>query len=449
MRDRSQIRKLAENLKIPVTEAILQSFKNISRREGQNFTLFAACPNSEAVLKAALLAAKRANAPIKLAATLNQVDLDGGYTKWSQERFVQRTFEFAQEVGYEGPVVIALDHGGPYLKDLHRIQNWPFERAMAAVKESLSACLLAGYDLLHIDATVDPAFEDRASVPMEVVVDRTVELIEHVEYVRTERQLPPVSYEVGTEEVEGGMTEPEDFRRFLELLKEQLLRHNLRDVWPCFVVGRVGTNLHTTTFSPDIAMKLAEIAATYGSVIKGHYTDYVVNLEAYPVSGVGGANVGPEFSDAEYSALINLVEIEEKMASEGKVTSLSNLDQILKNAVVASHRWEKWRRGDELGRSFDELSSERQSWLIRTGCRYIWTEDRVVEARRKLYRNLSGRGVEADKVVTEKIVKVMMKYFRAFNLIDSLPKIKSELLRQMRQQYPNVARRDRMPLSQS
>jgi len=432
MRDRSQIRKLAENLKIPVTEAILQSFKNISRRERRNFTLFAACPNSEAVLKAALLAAKRADAPIKFAATLNQVDLDGGYTKWSQERFVQRAFGFAQEVGYEGPVVIALDHGGPYLKDLHRIQNWPFERAMAAVKESLSACLQAGYDLLHIDATVDPAFGGRASVPMEVVVDRTVELIEHVEYVRTERQLPPVSYEVGTEEVEGGMTEPEDFRRFLELLKDQLLRHNLRDVWPCFIVGRVGTDLHTSTFSPNIAMKLAEIAATYGSVIKGHYTDYVVNLEAYSASGVGGANVGPEFSDAEYSGLINLVEMEEKLASEGKVASLSNLNRVLKDAVVASRRWEKWLRGDELERSFDEISTERQSWLVRTGCRYIWTEDRVVKARKKLYRNLSGSGVEADKVVIEKIVKVMMKYFRAFNLIDSLPKIKSELLRQMR-----------------
>jgi len=432
MKDRSQIRKLAEALEIPITEAILQSFKNISRRERRNFTIFAACPNSEAVLKAALVAAKRANAPIKFAATLNQVDLDGGYTKWNQERFVKRALEFAQEVGYEGPVIIALDHGGPYLKDLHRMQSWPLKRAMAAVKESLSACLLAGYDLLHIDATVDPAFKGRAPVPMEIVVDRMVELIEHVEHVRVERQLPPVSYEVGTEEVGGGLTDPEDFRRFLELLKERLLEYNLRDVWPCFVVGRVGTDLHTTTFSPNVAVKLVEIAATYGSVIKGHYTDYVVNLEAYPASGVGGANVGPEFSDAEYSGLMNLVEMEEKLASEDKVTALSNLDRVLKDAVVASRRWEKWRQSDELGMSFNELSSDRQSWLIRTGCRYIWTEDRVVEVRRKLYQNLLRNGVQADKLVIERIVEVMMKYFRAFNLVDTLPKIKSELrLRQM------------------
>jgi len=435
MKDRSQIRKIAETLEIPITEAILQSFKNISRRERRNFTLFAACPNSEAVLKAALVAAKRANAPIKFAATLNQVDLDGGYTKWNQESFVQRALEFAQEIGYDGPVIIALDHGGPYVKDLHRMENWPFERAMAAAKESLSACLLAGYDLLHIDATLDPAFKGRASVPMEIVVDRTVELIEHVEHVRDERQLPPVSYEVGTEEVEGGMTNPEDFKKFLEHLKERLLKHNLQDVWPCFIVGRVGTDLHTTTFDSNIATKLVEIAATYGSAIKGHYTDYVVKLEAYPASGVGGANVGPEFSDAEYTALMNLLEMEEKLASERKVASLSNLDRVLKDAVVASHRWEKWLRGDELARSFNELSTERQSWLIRTGCRYIWTENRVVEARMKLYQNLSRSGVEADKTVIEKIVELMMKYFRAFNLIDTLPKIQSEL-QQIRSRVP-------------
>ena len=108
------------------------------------------------------------------------------------------------------------------------------------------------------------------------------------------------------------------------------------------------------------------------------------------------------------------------------------MDRVLKDAVVASRRWEKWRQSDELGRSFDELSSERQSWLIRTGCRYIWTEDRVVEARRKLYQNLLRNGVQADKLVIERIVEVMMKYFRAFNLVDSLPKIESELsLRKM------------------
>ena len=40
-----------------------------------------------AVIKAAFRSAKRNNAPIKFAATLNQVDCDGGYTGMTQSVF--------------------------------------------------------------------------------------------------------------------------------------------------------------------------------------------------------------------------------------------------------------------------------------------------------------------------------------------------------------------------
>jgi len=57
---------------------ILKQIKTISANTGTPRTIFAACPNSLAVIKASLRAAKRNNAPVKFAATLNQVDLDGG-----------------------------------------------------------------------------------------------------------------------------------------------------------------------------------------------------------------------------------------------------------------------------------------------------------------------------------------------------------------------------------
>ena len=89
--------------------------------------------------------------------------------------------------------------------------------------------------------------------------------------------------------------------------------------------------------------------------------------------------------------------------------------------------WKKWRRCEETNRPFDELSAKRQNWLIRTGCRYVWTAAPVVKARERLYENLAANGMDGEKAVTEKIVKVMMKYFRAFNLIDSRSKIEAEL----------------------
>ena len=81
---------------------------------------------------------------------------------------------------------------------------------------------------------------------------------------------------------------------------------NLLDVWPCFIVGKVGTDLQTTFFAPEVAQQLADLVTPLGSVVKGHYTDWVENPEEYPATGMGAANVGPEFTTAEYLALVEL-----------------------------------------------------------------------------------------------------------------------------------------------
>lgn len=75
-----------------------------------------------------------------------------------------------------------------------------------------------------------------------------------------------------------------------------MAKAGLADVWPCFIVGKVGTDLHTTTFDPDVARDLTARVRPYGSYIKGHYTDGVSNPEQYPLCGMGAANVGPEFT---------------------------------------------------------------------------------------------------------------------------------------------------------
>ena len=67
------------------TEHILQVMEERKKATGVPVTLFAACPNSLSVIKASFRAAKRNNAPIYFATTLNQVDCDGGYTGMTQE----------------------------------------------------------------------------------------------------------------------------------------------------------------------------------------------------------------------------------------------------------------------------------------------------------------------------------------------------------------------------
>ena len=71
---------------------------------------------------------------------------------------------------------------------------------------------------------------------------------------------------------------------------------------------------------------------------------------------------------------------------------------------------------DEQGKPFDALSPERQGWLVRTGCRYIWAEPDVVAARHRLYANLTSAGENGEECVLEEVGKVMSRYYRAFGL---------------------------------
>ncbi len=406
--DSTLIRRSARETGVPVCDAILRGVQ----RAGRHATLLAVCPNSEAVLRASVESAKDADAPLVFAATLNQVDLDGGYTGWTQAAFVERARNEVREIGFDGPVIVGLDHGGPWLKDLHSREQWPFEKTWTALKDSLTACIESGYDLLHIDPTVDRDLPGGESMPVELVVERTVELIAHAETERTWLGKARVSYEVGTEEVHGGLADTGAFRSFLEGLKTALAERGLEGIWPCFVVAQVGTNLHTTSFEPEMARSLVEIAAEYGSWIKGHYTDYVTNPEEYPETGIGGANVGPEFTDREYETLVELCRLEE----DARPQNPSGLRAALERAVAESGRWKKWLQPDEKGKPFAELDPERRYWLVRTGCRYIWSAPAVVDARDRLSTNLSPHGVDAKARVVDRIKTCMREYYRTFGL---------------------------------
>lgn len=412
-----ELRDRAASAGIPLMDFILKRIRDLEQQTGIKRTIFAACPNSLSVIKSALKSAKRCNAPIKFAATLNQVDLDGGYTGLTPSEFTGTIRLYARNLHVTSPVIIAMDHGGPWLKDLHKQEKWPYIKTMTAVKKSFEAAIEAGYDLIHVDPTVDIALSATNPISIEVVAERTLDLIAHAESFRQKNNYPRISYEVGTEEVHGGLADLDVFKRFLELLRQGLRRMGLQDVWPCFVVGKVGTDLHTTTFDPTVARQLTEIAVSYGSLIKGHYSDNVTNPEAYPESGMGAANIGPEFTEKEYEALIELELIQQKLYEEGKVARPVSVKKVLWESVIHSGRWQKWLHADENRDDFYANPYERQEWLIKTGCRYIWEKPEVVASRSRLYQNLTMQGIDAEAIVESHIENAMDRYFFKFNLI--------------------------------
>ena len=402
---------------MPKTEQLLHRIDELQRETGVRRTIFAACPNSPAVISASIRAAKRNNAPIYFAATLNQIDCDGGYTGMTQAEFTRMIRFEVERVHFTGPVIIAIDHGGPWLKDKQRTEKWSVKDAMDGVKKSFEAAVLAGYDLIHVDPTVDINVPKGEIIDIHLVAARTVELIAHVENFRKQHGLPAISYEVGTEEVHGGLADETTFDTFIKDLKNGLVNVGLGDVWPCFIVGKVGTDLDTTVFDGEVARRLTSKVRPLGSYIKGHYTDDVANPEEYPLCGMGAANVGPEFTISEYRALCELEQMEIQYEKEGRVAVLSHMKDVLHQAVHDSHRWEKWLHEDEKGKDLHELTEARQDWIVATCCRYIWQQPAPLAARGFLYANLTRLGVDPEQIVLGRIERDMDKYFRAFNLI--------------------------------
>lgn len=372
-------------------------------------TLLAVCPNSEAVTRAALEAANIANAPLLYAATLNQVDTDGGYTGWTADAFAAFVRAESERFYLDTPVVLCLDHGGPWKKDRHVLEDWSFEETIVEVQRSFEACIDAGYELLHVDTTVDRRLPPSQPVPVEAIVGQTVTLMQHAEAYRARQRCGPLAYEVGTEEVGGGLQSEQRFSAFVDTLGVALDQHHLPH--PSFIVGDVGTALDTAHFNPVRARRLSMQAQRIGALIKGHYTDGVTNPEAYPISGMGGANVGPEFSAVEYAALSDLVQLEQRLGKR------AGLRQALRAALIESGRWEKWRRSEESGLTFDQLAPDRQAWLIETGARYVWTHPAVLNARQQLYENV-GDYRDADAYVRWRIRQAILHYYHVFNLID-------------------------------
>ncbi|MCL4377270.1 MAG: class II D-tagatose-bisphosphate aldolase, non-catalytic subunit [Actinobacteria bacterium] len=417
--DNSRIREESDKSCIPIVGLLLKKLKIVSQIHKTNCTLFAVCPNSENVLTAAIRSAKRANAPIMFAATLNQVDADGGYTGWTQKDLIRKIKEISYGIGFDGPIITAMDHGGPWLKDIQAIERWNLDKCMSWIKKSFEDAIAAGYDLIHIDPTVD-IFNEQ--IEIETVVNRTIELISHIENFRKTKRIGPISYEVGTEEVHGGLADISVFNKFLLLMKKGLKLKGLDNIWPIFIVGKVGTDLYTTLFDINIAKKLVDITFGCAQTYQGHYSDFVSNPEDYPKSGMGAANVGPEFTMIEYDALAELAQIEDELYKKNKVGKKSNFKNVLEKAIVKSNRWKKWLRNDE--KNLNSLSTEKKELIIKTCSRYVWAQPKVKLSQYELYKNLEQNGIDPQNWVLMKIEAGMDKYFRSFNLIDLNEKLK-------------------------
>src|SRR4051812_49532258 len=96
-------------LATPALDTLVRTLIDLRASGKAEVTLLAVCPNSEAVLEAAVQVAGANHTPMLFAATLNQVDRDGGYTGWTPASFVERLNGYGRQ--YQASALYpCLDH---------------------------------------------------------------------------------------------------------------------------------------------------------------------------------------------------------------------------------------------------------------------------------------------------------------------------------------------------
>jgi len=363
---------------------------------GRKFTLLGVGPVSEAVLEAALAVSARRDFPPIFIASRNQVDaarFGGGYLLGGldQAGFVALIRARQERIGYHGPLYICRDHGGPWQRDEELKACLPVEQAMELARVSLEEDLRGGFNYLHIDPTKCPH-----PFTQEQLADWTLELIGHCEQVRARLGLPPVDYEIGAEDIRGGITSEGSFTAFLQRVTAGLAGAGLP--LPTCIVGQTGTltrlDRNVGRFDRVQTARLAAAAARFGVGLKEHNGDYLsaASCRVHPELGVTGMNVAPEFGLVETDALLALAGLEEKLAREGwmQEAQLSGLAAGLRELTFARAPWEKWLTPEMKARPRGELERDEAARLLiaRVCGHYLYADPAIRAARARLYENV-------------------------------------------------------------
>ena len=381
---------------------------------GKSATLLGIGPMSKNCVQATLELSKDDDYPVMFIASRNQVDADelgGGYLYY-----------------------LCRDHGGPWQRDKERNDHLPTEKAMELGKKSYVADIEAGFDLLMIDPTKDP-FEVGKVIPLDTVLERTVDLIEFCEQERKARNLPEIGYEVGTEETNGGLTSTETYETFILKLKEELEKRGLP--MPTFIVGQTGTLTRKTeqvgTFNFKNAYDLAQMAKKYGVGLKEHNGDYLddVTLLEHIPSAITATNVAPQYGTEETRAYLNLAAVEAKLVEYGLVKDASNTRDVLLEHAIKSECWRKWMVGEQKELTVDQImeqnDAELQAEILDIAGHYTFNDDEVKAEIEKMYKNLKAHNIDGQRYVVDHIKRPIRDYAECYNLNGVTTRIKNRV----------------------
>ncbi len=370
-------------------------------------TLLGVGPMSLNCVDAAIELANEYEAPLLLIASRRQIDSEefgGGYVNnWNTQEFARYVIDNDQK----GKILLARDHGGPWQSAIEVGDNLSLRRAMDSAKLSFLRDLEAGFQVLHIDPSVDI----HSSPNVDEILNRAFDLYDYC-WTHAQRLGREVIFEVGTEEQSGGTNTQDELEYTLNEVLKFCKRNNIPQ--PSFVVIQTGTRVMETrnvgSFDTPLRVanelpaeiqvpKMIEICNRYGIMMKEHNTDYLSDeaLQWHPRLGIHAANVAPEFGVAETLALLDVLE-------KNKLQILA--DDFLKLSYD-SKKWEKWMLDKT-------IASDRERSII--SGHYVFSKPACDELKAKARKDLAKKNIDLDAHLKNEVKKCIFRYMKNFRL---------------------------------
>ncbi len=377
---------------------------------GRRCTLLGVGPMSINCVDATIELANEHEVPLMLIASRRQIDSEefgGGYVNnWTTEDFARYVIDSDKK----GKVLLARDHGGPWQNTKEVAEKLSLRRAMESAKLSYLADLEAGFQILHIDPSVDIH-----GIPdVDEVLDRVFELYEYC-WSQAQRLGQEVIFEIGTEEQSGTTNTQDELDYTLNAIVRFCKKNNI--VQPSFVVIQTGTRVMETrnvgSFDTPVRVanelpaeiqvpQMIEICNRYGIMMKEHNTDYLSDeaLQWHPRLGIHAANVAPEFGVAETMALLSVLE-ENNLVKQA--------DQFLQISYD-SNKWNKWMLKDT-------TASDRDRSII--AGHYVFSHPDCLALKQDASLKLSENGINLEQYLKEQVKKSILRYMSNFRLVRS------------------------------
>ncbi len=368
-------------------------------------TLLGVGPMSVNCVDATIELSNEHEVPILMIASRRQIDseqFNGGYVNnWSTRDFAR----YVTEKDKKGKILLARDHGGPWQSDHEKMNNLGLRRAMDSAKSSFSEDISSGFQVLHIDPSVDI----HGTPGVDEILDRVFDLYDFC-WTKAQNLNQEILFEIGTEEQSGTTNTQEELDYVLSATHKFCDRNKIPR--PTFVVVQCGTRVmemrNVGSFDSPVRVaneipaeiqlpKMIEICNKHGVFMKEHNGDYLSDesLQWHPRLGIHAVNVAPEFGVAETKALLNVLE----------ANKMTNLAGKFLEIAYNSRKWTKWMLEDT-------KASDRDRSII--AGHYVFSNPEVKALKEEASKKLESSGTHLEEYLKQEVKKSIYRYL--FNL---------------------------------